>query len=154
MKNKMTLHNSNTAQRMLAFLLMLVTSTLLMCGCANGEKPSFIPAGTTVTAGGSGSNVTASVGIPVGTNVIVTAYGNINPQNPSEWGTGVTVVFKSPPLASTLEALARAKGVFDPNNNWHMFFSDTGSRSLAAGAALAAIDSDPATASVVYRKRI
>jgi hypothetical protein len=98
---------------------------VLLVGCA----------GTSVGVSGNSDSVSASVGVPVG-SAIVTATGQINPQDPSQWEAGIVVVFKSPPSAESLTALASANAVVANNDNQKFFIAQA--RSLIKADAVTA----------------
>ena len=104
------------------YLTALILTTLIaVIGCNN--LPT-IPPGTTIGVNGNDSNVTASIGVPVGDHAIVTATGSINPQDPSQWTAGFLVVlreYKNP----LLEAIASVPGsTYDRSNPYQFHLID------------------------------
>jgi hypothetical protein len=83
-----------------------------------------LPSGTTAGVNANTTNVTASIGYPVG-SAIITASGTINPSNPSEWTAGIAVVFKDTPSQDTLAKMADAGAVIAFNDPKSFFIPKT-----------------------------
>jgi tetrahydromethanopterin S-methyltransferase subunit H len=77
-----------------------------------------LPSGTTAGVNANTTNVTASIGYPVGSAII-------NPSNPSEWTAGIAVVFKDTPSQDTLAKMADAGAVIAFNDPKSFFIPKT-----------------------------
>jgi hypothetical protein len=74
---------------------LIVPAALLLVGC-NG-----IPSGTTAGVNAAPDYVGGAVGVPLGTNAVLTATGGVNPNNTDDWNAGVQVTFRAAPTSAT-----------------------------------------------------
>lgn len=161
---------------MTIFTAIAVLITMLASGCDSLKMPE----GSQIGGSGNTTNAQGFISVPVTDTIIVTATGQINPQNPSDWGAGIIVTFKSYEASTTvprglklpsgrgypkgtlfttderLSAIASAGGKRSNCNPMQFFIPDDSvgeiSTTSMLGKVLAAIQSDRET-TVAYNFR-